>query len=139
MHIPIKRCCECRLLNHLPAARMTATALEAFLKAAGFRMNRVYGRQFQKLLGHIDSVFLPDLEKQGDPEARPVMSRCATSVQWPSAFLMVWLSTCACELRERSPLSVWIEASVRATRSCLGALGRTARYQSKPSAVQTIL
>ena len=76
----IMRGCDCRLLNHLPAARMTAMALEAFLKAAGFRMHRVYGRQFQKLLGHIDSVFLPDLEKQGDPEARPVMSRCAAAL-----------------------------------------------------------
>ena len=71
---------------------MSATALEAFLKAAGFRMHRVYGRQFQKLLGHVDSVFLPDLEKQGDPEARPVMSRCAAASLGPSASL-IWLST----------------------------------------------
>ena len=67
-----------RLLNHLPATRTTATALEAFLKAAGFQMNRVYGRQFRKLLAHIDAVFLPELEKQSDPEARPVYSRLRT-------------------------------------------------------------
>ena len=110
----IMRRCDCRLLNHLPAARMTATALEAFLKAAGFRMNCVYGRQFHKLLGHIDSVFLPDLEKQGDPEARPVMSRCAAAFQWPLAVLVVWPSIHACQLRGRSPLSVWMGASFRA-------------------------
>ena len=39
-----------RLLNHLPANRATATALDAFLKAAGYRMAAAYGRQFEKLL-----------------------------------------------------------------------------------------
>ena len=39
-----------RLLNHLPANRVTATALDAFLRAAGFRMAAAYGRQFEKLL-----------------------------------------------------------------------------------------
>ena len=57
---------------------MTATALEAFLKAAGFQMRSVYGRQFRKLIVHIDTVFLSELEKQGDPEARPVYSRLRT-------------------------------------------------------------
>ncbi len=69
-----------RLLNHLPATRTTGTALEAFLKAAGFQMSRVYRRQFRKLLAHIDAVFLPQLEKQGDPEARPVYSRLRTYI-----------------------------------------------------------
>lgn len=41
-------------------------------------MARVYGRQFRKLLGHVDAAFLPDLGKQGDPEARPVFSRLRT-------------------------------------------------------------
>lgn len=68
----------CRLQNHLPATRLTAMALEAFLKASGFQMNRIYGRQFKKLLGHIDAAFLPELERQGDPEARPVYSRLRT-------------------------------------------------------------
>lgn len=68
----------CRLQNHLPATRLTATALEAFLKASGFQMNHVYGRQFKKLLGLIDAAFLPELERQGDPEARPVYSRLRT-------------------------------------------------------------
>jgi hypothetical protein len=39
-----------RLLNQLPANRLTATALDAFLKVAGFRMAAAYGRQFLKLL-----------------------------------------------------------------------------------------
>jgi len=45
-----------RLLNHLPANRLTATALDAFLKMAGFRMAAAYGRQFVKLL----QVCIPD-------------------------------------------------------------------------------
>ncbi len=64
-----------RLLNALPASRLSATALEAFLKAAGFRLNAAFGRQFHKLLTYIDSVFMPDLAKQGDPDARAVHSR----------------------------------------------------------------
>ncbi len=48
------------------------------MKACGFQMNCVYGGQFRKLLGHIDAVFLPELERQGDPEARPVYSRLRT-------------------------------------------------------------
>ena len=64
-----------RLLNSLPASRMSATALEAFLKTAGFRMNAAFGRQFHKLLAYIDSVFMPDLARQGDPDARAVHSR----------------------------------------------------------------
>ena len=69
-----------RLLNSLPATRTTATALEAFLKAAGFQMSCVYRRQFRKLLAHIDVVFLPELERQGDPDARPVYSRLRTYI-----------------------------------------------------------
>ncbi|BDA44382.1 Nucleoporin GLE1 [Coccomyxa sp. Obi] len=64
-----------RLLNSLPASRMSATALEAFLKTAGFRLNAAFGRQFHKLLAYIDSVFMPDLARQGDPDARAVHSR----------------------------------------------------------------
>lgn len=42
-----------RLLNHLPPTRVTASALEAFVKTGGFRLFRVYGRQFYKLLLYI--------------------------------------------------------------------------------------
>ena len=69
-----------RLLNHLPATRLSATALEAFLGAAGYRLASAYGRQFQKLLAYIDSAFLGDLEKQGDPDARAVHSRLRTYI-----------------------------------------------------------
>lgn len=71
-------CCLIRLLNSLPASRMSATALEAFLKTAGFRLNAAFGRQFHKLLAYIDTVFMPDLAKQGDPDARAVHSRLHT-------------------------------------------------------------
>ncbi len=51
----------CRLLNSLPANRVVATALHIFLKAAGHRLAVKYGRQFTKLLGYIESGYLPDL------------------------------------------------------------------------------
>ena len=40
----------CRLLNALPANRVTATAVDAVLKVVGWRMNTAYRRQFTKLL-----------------------------------------------------------------------------------------
>ena len=49
------------------------------------------------------------------------------------------LSTHACELRERSPSSVWLKASIRAQRSCPGELGRPGQSRSKPDAVQVFL
>ncbi|KAK9822710.1 hypothetical protein WJX81_005965 [Elliptochloris bilobata] len=67
-----------RLLNHLPANRSTATALDAFLKAAGYRMAAAYGRQFMKLLQVLDSAFMADLSRQADPDAKAVHSRLAT-------------------------------------------------------------
>lgn len=70
--------CMVRLLNALPASRMSATALEAFLKTAGFRMNGAYGRQFHKLLAYVDTVFMADLARQGDPDARAVHLRLRT-------------------------------------------------------------
>ncbi len=70
-----------RLLNHLPATRLSATALEAFLKAAGFRLAAAYGRQFQKLLALVEGAYLGDLERQGDPDARAVHSRLRTYIR----------------------------------------------------------
>ena len=52
-----------RLLNELPATRVTATAVDAFLQVAGFKLYALYGRQFVKLLHYIDHVFLEDLKK----------------------------------------------------------------------------
>ena len=53
----------CRLLNALPATRLTATALDAFLQVAGHRLYGAYGRQFVKLLHCVDDEFLGDLRK----------------------------------------------------------------------------
>lgn len=54
----------------LPATRITATALDAFLKVAGFRLYALYGRQFVKMLHYIDQVFLEDLKKVRRPRSR---------------------------------------------------------------------
>jgi GLE1-like protein len=53
----------CRLLNHLPATRLTATALEAFLRVAGFALWRAYRGQFVKLLHLVDQSFLAALQQ----------------------------------------------------------------------------
>ena len=47
----------------LPATRITATALDAFLNVAGFKLYGLYGRQFVKVLHYIDQVFLEDLKQ----------------------------------------------------------------------------
>ena len=52
-----------RLLNALPATRLTATALDAFLQVTGHRLYGAYGRQFVKLLHCVDNDFLSDLRK----------------------------------------------------------------------------
>lgn len=53
----------CRLLNELPATRVTATSVDAFLQVAGYRLYALYGRQFVKMLHYIDQVFLADLKR----------------------------------------------------------------------------
>ena len=60
-HMRNVRPAACRLLNSLPANRLVATALHIFLKAAGHRLALKYGRQFIKLLGYIESGYLPAL------------------------------------------------------------------------------
>ena len=60
-HMRKVRPAACRLLNSLPANRVVATALHMFLKAAGHRLALNYGRQFTKLLGYIESGYLPAL------------------------------------------------------------------------------
>ena len=67
-----------RLLNKVPPNRFSATALEAFLKHAGFAMHAAYGRQFGKLLDAVDREFLPSLEAKDDADARPVARRTRT-------------------------------------------------------------
>ncbi|KAL4440598.1 hypothetical protein ABPG75_003599 [Micractinium tetrahymenae] len=67
-----------RLLNALPTNRITATAVDAVLKVAGFRMHLAYRGQFSKLLQYIDREFLPALGTSNDPDARAVYTRIQT-------------------------------------------------------------
>ena len=55
----------CRLLNDLPATRVTATSVDAFLQVGGYKLYALYGRQFVKMLHYIDQDFLADLKKVG--------------------------------------------------------------------------
>lgn len=67
-----------RLLNALPANRVTATAVDGMLRAAAFRMCEAYRGQFMKLLRYIDAYFLPALATSNDPDARAVFTRIQT-------------------------------------------------------------
>ncbi|KAK9868042.1 hypothetical protein WJX84_012107 [Apatococcus fuscideae] len=67
-----------RLLNGLPANRLTAAALDTFLQIAGFCLFKTFRQQFMKLLFYVDQHFLPDLAKVNDPDIRPVHSRLHT-------------------------------------------------------------
>ena len=64
-----------RLLNALPANRLTAAALDAFLKVAGYKMAAVYKGQFIKLLHAVNGFFLAELAQTNDPDARAVATR----------------------------------------------------------------
>jgi nucleoporin GLE1 len=64
-----------RLINFLPANRLTAAALDAFLKVAGYKMAAVYKGQFLKLLQAIDRDFLSELKQSNEPDARAVATR----------------------------------------------------------------
>ena len=67
-----------RLLNALPPTRVTAAALDAFLKVAGYRLAGAYRGQFAKLLAVIEHDFLVKLAEAGDPDARAVGTRLQT-------------------------------------------------------------
>lgn len=69
-----------RLLNTFPADRLTASALEAFLKVAGFKLCRVYKRSFMKMLHAISTEFVGSLRQQNDPDSRAVVSRLETYI-----------------------------------------------------------
>lgn len=64
-----------RLINYVPANRLTAAALDAFLKVAGFKMAAVYKGQFMKLLQAVDRDFLVGLRQTSEPDARAVATR----------------------------------------------------------------
>eukprot|EP01117_Protostelium_nocturnum_P011594 TRINITY_DN4208_c0_g1_i2.p1 TRINITY_DN4208_c0_g1~~TRINITY_DN4208_c0_g1_i2.p1 ORF type:complete len:581 (-),score=226.63 TRINITY_DN4208_c0_g1_i2:31-1698(-) len=51
-----------RLLN-MPPQKITATLLTVFLKVAGHKMHRAYGKQFKKLMSTIQKDMLPMLEE----------------------------------------------------------------------------
>lgn len=67
-----------RLLNALPPNRLTATAVDAFLKVAGFRMAGTYRGQFTKILETVQGDFLQRILADDDPDARAVATRLQT-------------------------------------------------------------
>ena len=64
-----------RLLNGLPPNRVTAAALDAFLKVTGYKLYAVYKGQFMKLLKLVEGYFLGELMQSNDPDARAVFTR----------------------------------------------------------------
>eukprot|EP00884_Botryococcus_braunii_P002466 jgi/Botrbrau1/1221/Bobra.0163s0028.2 len=70
-----------RLLNHLPGNRIVATALDAFLKVAGYKLHLTYRGQFLKLVQYVGENTLSDLDRHGDHEARAVHARLETYLQ----------------------------------------------------------
>lgn len=71
-----------RLLNALPANRVTATAVDGLLRAASFRMVQAFRGQFMKLLSYIDAQYLPELATSHDPDARAVYTRIQVCWNW---------------------------------------------------------
>lgn len=69
-----------RFVNTAPADRLTASALESFLKVAGFRLYQAYPKAFVRLLQTIVSHFVEKLKSNNDPDARAVVSRLETYV-----------------------------------------------------------
>lgn len=70
-----------RLLNTLPPTRLSAVALEAFLRVAGYRLHAQYGRQFAKLLQHVVHVFLPGLAASNAPDCSAVTAQLNTYIE----------------------------------------------------------
>ncbi|CAI5536677.1 unnamed protein product [Closterium sp. Naga37s-1] len=69
-----------RLLNHLPANRASATALEVFLKIAGYRMHLTYRSQFLKLLDVVGNEYRGKLQALNDADVAPVVNRIETYI-----------------------------------------------------------
>lgn len=59
-----------RLLNAVPVSRLAASALLAFLEAAGYAMGRAHGKNFAGLLECINREYLPKLMERGK-DAQP--------------------------------------------------------------------
>jgi len=69
------------LLNGIPSSRYSASALDAFLSIAGFRMYTRFRRQFEKLLAYVSVYFLGDLRDSKDPDANAVAARLESYIQ----------------------------------------------------------
>ncbi|BBN05565.1 nucleoporin GLE1 [Marchantia polymorpha subsp. ruderalis] len=67
-----------RLLNRIPANRYSASALESFLKIAGFRIYKAYPKPFMKLMQVVVSEYLVSLKSHDDVDARAVVNRLET-------------------------------------------------------------
>lgn len=67
-----------RLLNSVPPTRVTAAALDSFLKVTGYRLAQTYNVQFMKLIKCIEEDFLRELERQDDPDSKAVYTRLQT-------------------------------------------------------------
>ncbi|KAL3692585.1 hypothetical protein R1sor_006236 [Riccia sorocarpa] len=70
-----------RLLNRIPANRLSASALESFLKIAGFRLYKTYPEPFRKLMNVVISDYLVSLKNNDDVDARAVVNRLETYLQ----------------------------------------------------------
>jgi nucleoporin GLE1 len=68
-------------LNFIPASRYSATALDAFLSTAGYRMYACFNRQFEKLLCYIEDFFLKDLKDTLDVDSSAVAARLERYIQ----------------------------------------------------------
>lgn len=69
------------LLNGIPSSRYSASALDAFLSIAGFKMYTRFRRQFEKLLAYVTAYFLQDLKDTNDPDANAVAARLESYIQ----------------------------------------------------------
>lgn len=69
------------MLNNLPPSRITASALMAFLKIAGYSLFKTYRRQFFKVLLYVHSTFLVKLANDEDAEAKAVYMRLQSYLQ----------------------------------------------------------
>ncbi|CAM6083902.1 unnamed protein product [Calypogeia fissa] len=67
-----------RLLNRIPANRLSASALEAYLKTAGFRLFQTYPKPFMMLMQAVVSEFLVSLKNHDDADAKAVVYRLET-------------------------------------------------------------
>ena len=69
------------LLNAIPASRYSASALDAFLSVAGYKLWLTFKTQFVKLLRYIQDIFLKELKDGNDPDARAVATRVQSYIQ----------------------------------------------------------